>query len=230
MITTPQDDTTYTATYVPSAAVHREVLRQHDLLGSAGADQAGPERSTSRGGRARPIRRCPSTASRCAGPRRSGSAPAGTGSPTVADDGVRLYIDGRRVIDQWQGPANTEFDYVADLGEGKHTIKMEYVEYGGDATGVAQLGQRAGPAVRHLPGRVLERAAGRQRDPEHDAGAGARRGGDRPRLGRGLAGSRHRAEPVRGALDAHDELRPRRLRVRRHRRRRRPAVRRRRAG
>ena len=38
------------------------------------------------------------------------------------------------MIDQWQGPANTEFSHVADLGEGKHTIKMEYVECGGDAT------------------------------------------------------------------------------------------------
>jgi hypothetical protein len=37
------------------------------------------------------------------------------------------------VIGQWTGSANTEFSYVADLGEGNHTIKMEYVEYGGDA-------------------------------------------------------------------------------------------------
>ena len=51
----------------------------------------------------------------------------------AADDGVRLYIDGKRVIDQWWGPANTEFSYTADLGEGKHTIKMDYVEQGGGA-------------------------------------------------------------------------------------------------
>jgi glucose/arabinose dehydrogenase len=52
----------------------------------------------------------------------------------VADDGVRLYIDGKRVVDQWQGPANTQFSHIAELGEGNHTIKMDYVEYGGDAT------------------------------------------------------------------------------------------------
>jgi glucose/arabinose dehydrogenase len=52
----------------------------------------------------------------------------------VADDGLRLYIDGRRVLDQWQGPANTEFTHIAELGEGEHTIKMEYVEYGGGAS------------------------------------------------------------------------------------------------
>jgi PA14 domain len=52
----------------------------------------------------------------------------------VADDGVRLYIDGKRVIGQWQGPANTEFSHVAELGEGGHTIKMDYVEYGGGAS------------------------------------------------------------------------------------------------
>ena len=38
------------------------------------------------------------------------------------------------MIDRWQGPANTEFDYVAELGEGQHAIKMEFVERGGDAT------------------------------------------------------------------------------------------------
>ena len=38
---TPEDDTTYTATYRPSAAVHRQVLRQHDVLGRARADPAG---------------------------------------------------------------------------------------------------------------------------------------------------------------------------------------------
>jgi glucose/arabinose dehydrogenase len=51
----------------------------------------------------------------------------------IADDGVRLYIDGKRVIRQWQGPANTEFRYDVELATGNHTIKMDYVEYGGDA-------------------------------------------------------------------------------------------------
>ena len=48
--------------------------------------------------------------------------------------------------------------------------------------------------------------------------------------GAGLAGAQDLDRPVRGALDADAEPRPRRLRVRRHGRRRRAAVRRRRAG
>ena len=50
------------------------------------------------------------------------------------------------MIDQWKGPANTEFSYTADLGEGEHTIRMEYVEYGGDATAALELGRRPHPA------------------------------------------------------------------------------------
>ena len=64
---------------------------------------------------ARPGRAAP-TSSRCAGPRPSSSRAGGTGSPP-SDDGVRLFIDNRRVIDQWHGPAGTEYDYVVDLGE-----------------------------------------------------------------------------------------------------------------
>lgn len=52
---------------------------------------------------------------------------------TLADDGVRLYIDGKRVISQWQGPANSEASYTVDLGEGLHTIKLDYVEIFGGA-------------------------------------------------------------------------------------------------
>ena len=52
---------------------------------------------------------------------------------TVTDDGVRLYIDNIRVIDQWQGQSSTEWSYTADLGEGKRTIRMEYFDFGGSA-------------------------------------------------------------------------------------------------
>jgi hypothetical protein len=52
---------------------------------------------------------------------------------TVTDDGVRLYIDNRRVIDEWHGQSGTEHTYVADLGEGNHAIKMEFYDGGGGA-------------------------------------------------------------------------------------------------
>jgi hypothetical protein len=51
----------------------------------------------------------------------------------VTDDGVRLFIDNKRVIDEWQGQSGTENVYLADLGEGNHAIKMEYFEGGGSA-------------------------------------------------------------------------------------------------
>ena len=118
---------------------------------------------------ARRIRRCPPTSSRPAGPRRSTSARAATRSRAVADDGVRLYIDGQRVINRWQGPANTEFSYTVDLGEGLHTIKLDYVELRRRrerrSTWDSALDQPAG----HLPRGVLELPAGHQRDPRHGA-------------------------------------------------------------
>jgi hypothetical protein len=52
---------------------------------------------------------------------------------TLTDDGVRLYIDGRLVIDHWQDQSTTAYDYVADLSAGNHTITMEYYDGGWDA-------------------------------------------------------------------------------------------------
>jgi glucose/arabinose dehydrogenase len=52
---------------------------------------------------------------------------------TKGDDGLRLYVDGKRVIDAWQAAANTESTYTAELGEGQHTIKLDYIEYFGGA-------------------------------------------------------------------------------------------------
>jgi glucose/arabinose dehydrogenase len=55
----------------------------------------------------------------------------------TTDDGARLYIDNKRVIDEWFGQANLEHTYTADLGEGLHTIRFEFREGGGGA--LAQL-------------------------------------------------------------------------------------------
>jgi glucose/arabinose dehydrogenase/regulation of enolase protein 1 (concanavalin A-like superfamily) len=51
---------------------------------------------------------------------------------TATDDGVRLYIDGKVVIDQWQGQ-NAAHTAIVDLTAGLHEIKMEYFESGGGA-------------------------------------------------------------------------------------------------
>ena len=91
----------------------------------------------------------------------------------LADDGVRLYIDGKRVINQWQGPANTEFTHTVELGEGNHTIKMDYVEYGGGALASLSWDSAPDQPTDTYRAAVLEHAAGRQRDPGHQSGAGA---------------------------------------------------------
>jgi glucose/arabinose dehydrogenase len=132
VITTPADDTTYTATYVPSQPFTARyydnatfsgtpVLTRQDAninfaWGAGSPDPALPTDGFS--------------------VRWTKTQHFGAGRykfTAVADDGVRLYIDGKRVINQWQGPAKTEFSHTVDLGEGKHTIKMDYVEYGGGA-------------------------------------------------------------------------------------------------
>ncbi|HEY3486318.1 MAG TPA: PA14 domain-containing protein, partial [Ilumatobacteraceae bacterium] len=55
----------------------------------------------------------------------------------TADDGVRLYVDGHRLIDKWiyQGP--TTYTTAVALPPGEHTVVMEYFEAGGGA--VARL-------------------------------------------------------------------------------------------
>ena len=131
-ITTPVDDTTYTATYQPTqpfTATYYDnytfsgtpVLTRQDLevdfdWGNDSPDQAVPSNLFSA--------------------RWTKTQHFGAGRytfTTLADDGVRLYVDGRRVINQWQGPVNTEASYTVDLGEGLHTIKLEYVEFFGGA-------------------------------------------------------------------------------------------------
>ena len=54
------------------------------------------------------------------------------------DDGVRLWVDGNLLIDQWHDFAPTTWVADISLVEGVHSLKMEYYERGGEA--LAQLG------------------------------------------------------------------------------------------
>jgi PKD repeat protein/uncharacterized protein YraI len=54
-----------------------------------------------------------------------------------ADDGVRLWVDGALVIDQWHDGAPTTYSADVYLTDGIHSLKMEYYEHTGNA--LAQL-------------------------------------------------------------------------------------------
>jgi hypothetical protein len=63
---------------------------------------------------------------------------------TVSDDGVRLWLDGVLRIDNWTLHAATTNQVAIALAAGKHSIRIDYFENGGDA--VMKL-QWAGPNV-----------------------------------------------------------------------------------
>ncbi len=50
-----------------------------------------------------------------------------------ADDGVRLYIDDDRVINEWHSASDDKFTYDVTLSKGNHKIRLEYYERTGTA-------------------------------------------------------------------------------------------------
>ncbi len=60
--------------------------------------------------------------------------PSGYRFWAAADDGVRIWLDGNRLIDEWHLAANTPYSAdVLNLVEGQHTLKVEYYEEAGQA-------------------------------------------------------------------------------------------------
>lgn len=51
----------------------------------------------------------------------------------TADDGVRVWVDGNLVIDQWRDGAPTTFEARIKLSEGVHSFRIEYYERSGGA-------------------------------------------------------------------------------------------------
>jgi len=49
-----------------------------------------------------------------------------------ADDGVRLWIDGNIVMDEWHS-ANTTYEQQVTLSAGRHALRVEYFDLGGGA-------------------------------------------------------------------------------------------------
>ena len=50
------------------------------------------------------------------------------------DDGIRLWVDGKQIINQWHNQAVTEYSAKVNLTQGQHIIKVEYYENSGGAT------------------------------------------------------------------------------------------------
>ncbi|MBK8051602.1 MAG: hypothetical protein IPK16_33630 [Anaerolineales bacterium] len=48
-----------------------------------------------------------------------------------ADDGVRIYVDGRRILDKWGSHNDERHSVQVDLGKGIHTVVVEYQELTG---------------------------------------------------------------------------------------------------
>jgi Ca2+-binding RTX toxin-like protein len=51
---------------------------------------------------------------------------------TVSDDGIRMWVDGNLIIDQWNDHGATEYNAIRNLS-GQHQVKVEYYENGGGA-------------------------------------------------------------------------------------------------
>lgn len=51
----------------------------------------------------------------------------------TADDGIRVWVDGKPVIDAWKYQGPTPYRAVLDLGEGEHRVRIEHFEIDGYA-------------------------------------------------------------------------------------------------
>ena len=50
---------------------------------------------------------------------------------TVSDDGVRVFVDGEKVLENWTHHGPTEDRAVVSLAAGKHRIRVEHFEIDG---------------------------------------------------------------------------------------------------
>lgn len=65
-----------------------------------------------------------------------------------ADDGVRLFVDGALVINDWRQSAYVTRTGSVELGAGSHTLRLEYFEQTGDAA--VRLSWERKPIVRPI--------------------------------------------------------------------------------
>lgn len=51
----------------------------------------------------------------------------------TSDDGIRVWVDGTKIVDQWHSTSARTYTADVDVGEGNHQIKIEYFEEKGAA-------------------------------------------------------------------------------------------------
>lgn len=134
-ITTPEDDATYTANYAPSGTFTGEYFPNTTLSGAPALTRQDPQIDFV--WPAEPGPGLPPDGFSARWTKTQYLTAARYRFTTVTDDGVRLYLDGQLVIDEWHDQPGTAHEYVADLAAGDHTIRMEFYE--GGAAAVARL-------------------------------------------------------------------------------------------
>lgn len=58
---------------------------------------------------------------------------------TTTDDGVRLWVDGDLVIDEWRSMPRSSYEVKILLQEGVHSVRMEYFDAGGNASALLTI-------------------------------------------------------------------------------------------
>jgi hypothetical protein len=77
---------------------------------------------------------------------------------TSSDDGIRLYVDGVAVINNWTDHAWTDNTGSKKLVAGNHTIRMDYYENGGGAIAKLSIaGPGHAPVINPIPVQVKSR-------------------------------------------------------------------------
>jgi len=66
----------------------------------------------------------------------------------TADDGIRVWVDGNQIINQWKDQGATTYQATVTLTAGTHVIRVEYYENSSYA--VAQVGWQSGPTPSQL--------------------------------------------------------------------------------
>ncbi|MFI5845306.1 PA14 domain-containing protein [Catenuloplanes sp. NPDC051500] len=131
-ITTPDTARTYTATYAPSPSFTATFFNNTTLAGTPALTRSDPavDFVWALGSPGAGVRADEFSARWT---KRQYFAAGRYRFTTVSDDGVRLYIDRKLVIDSWVPQSGSAHEWIGDLSAGNHTVTMEYYEGGGDA-------------------------------------------------------------------------------------------------